>query len=118
VGSTVRPRRLEGSSHDPKEDFASPSALSFTLDRVDWDVLAEGMGSRGRNEPILVGDTSPGERKVFQTPKASTSPAPSHFGKSSAHLGFPCPHPRKAQMKVLVAQFIMFQNHPTPRVNE
>jgi hypothetical protein len=57
-------------------------------------------------------------RKVFQTPKASTSPAPSHFGKSSAHLGFPRPHPRKAQMKVLVAQFIMFQNHPTPRVNE
>jgi hypothetical protein len=37
-------------------------------------------------------------------PTRRSSPAPSHFGKSSAHLGFPCLHPRKAQMKVLVAQ--------------
>ena len=64
------------------------------------------------------GEDTRRRRKVFQTPKASTSPAPSHFGKTSAHLGFPCLHPRKAQMKVLVAQLIMFQNHPTPRVNE
>jgi hypothetical protein len=49
--------------------------------------------------------------KAFQTrcvlsafPRCRSSPAPSHFGKSSAHLGFPCLHPRKAQMKVLVAQ--------------
>jgi hypothetical protein len=37
-------------------------------------------------------------------PTRRSSPAPSQFGKSSAHLGFPCLHPRKAQMKVLVAQ--------------
>jgi len=37
-------------------------------------------------------------------PPATLRPALSHFGQSSAHLGFPCVHPRKAHMKVLVAQ--------------
>jgi hypothetical protein len=41
---------------------------------------------------------------IVSFPTCRSSPAPSHFGKSSAHLGFPCLHPRKAQMKVLVAQ--------------
>jgi hypothetical protein len=48
--------------------------------------------------------------KAFQTPCWSAFPLAvlrrrhRKFGKSSAHLGFPCLHPRKAQMKVLVAQ--------------
>ena len=62
------------------------------------------MGSRER--------TRQGEERRFRRPLGllvsfptrRPSPAPSHFGKSSAHLGFPCLHPRKAQMKVLVAQ--------------
>jgi hypothetical protein len=62
--------------------------LSLSTVRVDQEGLAKTLAAEAQSNPS-------GVKKLFQALKASTSPAPSHFGKFSAHLGFPCLHPRK-----------------------
>jgi hypothetical protein len=100
--SSVLPRILWASVSHPRRHL---SGIAGSTDSKKSRKEEE--GGHGPGEPR----DKARRGKAFETPPCivsfptcRSSPAPSHFGKSSAHLGFPCLHPRKAQMKVLVAQ--------------
>ena len=115
-GSITGGRRTSGGTESyllPRILWASAPTLGAIF-QASPGLLTRKSGEKRRrvgNGPGSRYTTQRGRGKAFQTPPCLVSfptrrpsPAPSHFGKSSAHLGFPCRHPRKVQMKVLVAQ--------------